>query len=289
MKLSKKNQILILSLSVVVLVLIVLRVTNIFPSVDGNAAGTIGNVEKVDRFRGQQMKMEDIKCDNTEVAKFVQSAGFQNMMKDDNFRAILANPDQVKLLPFAVEVSQLVDQAAQNFHSFLEKGDNAKFFFGSVDYQQFYAAYGDAMRTIDPHFFPPFFPAHESNFIVPMAQDFQKFFFNSDFQKLVLNFDFKAVYNQDIQGIFGQEIVKFFGNDFQSIVPMNIDFNSSEFQKFIYMSQDFKKFYFGNQDFHKVFMNQDVQKMFFSQDFEKFVAGADFQNILKSGEFNKRM
>lgn len=279
MKMSK-NQMLILSLSAIVLVLIVLRLTNIFPAVDRDAAGTIGNVEKVDRFRGQQMKMGDIKCDNPEVAKFVQSAGFQNMMKDDNFRAILANPAQLKYLPFAVEVAQIVEQAAQNFHSFLEQGDNAKKFFGSADYQQFYAAIksSDVMKYfIDPF---PIGPDPVNPFIIPPAQDFQKMFNNSDFQKLITNFDYKLVFNQDVQGIFGTDIVKFYSNDFQSIVPMNIDFNSAEFQKF--RSQDFQKLYL-SQDFQK-WWSQDFQQMVANQAFQMLITSQDFQNMLKNIE-----
>jgi len=263
-KLSKKNQILILSLSIVVLALIVLRMTGVFPQVGDDVAGTIGNVEKVDRFRGQQMKMEDIKCDDPEVAKFVQSAGFQNMMKDDNFRAILANPAQLKLVPMAVEVSQLVDQAAQDFHSFLEKGDNAKFWFGSAEYQQFYQSHSDVSGVL--------FPLPGT--IIPLAiPDIQKCFTNSDFQKFVANFDFKAIYNQDIQGIFGSDIVKFFSNDFQSIVPMNIDFNSSEFQKLVF-----------SQDFQKLVLSQDFQK-WWSQDFQQMVANEAFNTLICSQEF----
>lgn len=269
MKLSKKNQILILSLSIVVLALIVLRMTGVFPQVGDDVAGTIGNVEKVDRFRGQQMKMEDIKCDDPEVAKFVQSAGFQNMMKDDNFRAILANPAQLKLVPMAVEVSQLVDQAAQDFHSFLEKGDNAKFWFGSAEYQQFYQSHSDVSGVL--------FPLPGT--IIPLAiPDIQKCFTNSDFQKFVANFDFKAIYNQDIQGIFGAGYV----NSLLHGGPggtFNIDFNNVEFQK-LYMSQDFQKLVLG-QDFQK-WWSQDFQKMVANQAFQMLITSQDFQNALKS-------
>jgi len=271
-KLSKKNQILILSLSIVVLALIVLRMTGVFPQVGDDVAGTIGNVEKVDRFRGQQMKMEDIKCDDPEVAKFVQSAGFQNMLKDDNFRAILANPAQLKLVPMAVEVSQLVDQAAQDFHSFLEKGDNAKIVFGSAEYQQFYAAFDGSNAVFK------LLPANKSNFILPNAQDIQKCFYNTDFQKFVANFDFKAVFNQDIQGIFGADYV----NSLLHGGPggtFNIDFNNAEFQKLV-LSQDFQNI-LKNEATLEAIKSQAFYSVYLSQSFQVFVGSQEFQNALK--------
>ncbi len=296
MKLSKKNQILVLSLSVVVLVLIVLRVAGVFPPIEENATGTIGNVEKVDRFRGQQMKMEDIKCDNPEVAKFVQSAGFQNMMKDENFQAVLANPAQMKFVPMAVGVNGIISQAAQDFHSFLEKGDNAKAIFGSIDYQQFYEAFNPSglLNLPEP------IGANTSSFLLPNAQDFQRSLFNSDFQKFVNNFDFKVVYNQDIQGIFGADFVKFLAGDFQAAMDLsgvfpdpypvnpNIDFQSvlqSEAFQNLFTSQEFQKLV-QNQEFQK-FLSQGFQIIYLSQSFQTFVGSQEFQNALKNMETNK--
>ena len=260
----------IVLLAAFVVVLILLRLFNIFPQPD-QTAGTIGGVEKVDRFRGQQMKMEDIKCDNPEVSQFVQSAGFQNMMKDESFRAILANPAQLKFVPMAVEVAQITNQAAENFSNFLEQGDNAKFWFGSAEFQQFHQNFSQLFSSDDPAIVPP------------NAQDIQKLVLNSDFQSLITNFDFKAVYNQDIQGIFGADFSNLLLGTIQATIggiPTNFDFNNAEFQN-IYASQEFQKFVFLSQDFHKQFMSQDIQKLFMSQDFEQYVKSAEFQNVLK--------
>jgi len=262
----------IILLTALVVVLILLRLFNIFPQPD-KTAGTIGNVEKVDRFRGQQMKIEDIKCDNPEVSRFVQGAEFQNLMKDDNFQAILANPAQLKFVPLAVEVAQITNQASENFSNFLEQGDNAKIFFGSAEFQQFHQNFSQLL------------PSDAPEIISPNAQDIQKLLLNSHFQKMAANFDFKAVYNQDIQGVFGAEFSKILNGTFQAtigqIASYNFDFNNSEFQKAI-LFPSFQKLIFLNQDIQKLFMSQDIQKLFMSRDFEQFVKSADFQNALKS-------
>jgi hypothetical protein len=267
----------IVLLAALVVVLILLRLFNVFPQSD-QTTGTIGNVEKVDRFRGQQMKIEDIKCDNPEVARFVQGAEFQNMMKDENFRALLANPDQIKFIILALDVSQVFDQASQNFSSFLQQGDNAKFFFGSAEFQQFH------------HNFSQLLPSDAPEIVLP-AQDIQKLLYNSDFQSLVANFDFKAVYNQDIQGIFGADFSKLLEGTFQTIrpgddAPTSIDFNNTEFQKFLW-SQEFQKLFFLNQDIQKMFLSQDFHNQLMSKDFQKFVGSAEFQNAIKNSEVNK--
>ncbi|MCK4641264.1 MAG: hypothetical protein KAU06_08000 [Candidatus Marinimicrobia bacterium] len=268
----------IVLLAALVVVLILLRLFNVFPPPD-QTAGTIGDVEKVDRFRGQQMRMEDIKCDDPEVAKFIQGAEFQNLLKDENFRALLANPDQIKYIVLALDVSQVFDQAAQNFSNFLEQGDNAKLWFESAEFQQFQQNFSQLL------------PSDAPEIISPNAQDIQKLLFNSDFQSLIMNFNFKAVYNQDIQGIFGADFSKLLGGTFQTIrpgddAPTSIDFNNTEFQVII-LSQDFQKFIFLNQDIQKLVMNQDFHKIFMSQDFEQFVRSAEFQNAIKNSEVNK--
>ena len=258
----------IVLLAALVVVLILLRLLNVFPQPD-KTTGTIGNVEKVDRFRGQQLRMEDVKCDDPEVAKFIQGAEFQNMMKDENFRAILANPAQLEFIPMAILFAQITNQAAENFSNFLEQGDNAKFFFGSAEFQQFH------------HNFSQLLPSDAPELVLP-AQDIQKLFFNSDFQSLITNFDFKAVYNQDIQGIFGADFSKLLEGTFQTIrpgddTPTSIDFNNTEFQ-IIILSQEFQKLFF---------LNQDILNWDWSQDFQKFVGSAEFQNAIKNSEVNK--
>ena len=264
-------------MAMLVAVLVVLKVLNIFPSPE-KAEGTIGGVEKVERFRGQQMNFKDIKTDDPEVAQVIQSAEFQNLLKDENFRSILANPQQVEYVPLAVEVNQIVSQAAQDFYDFLQKGDNAIKFFDSKEYHEFYAS----LEPEDTAGLLVILNPAVSNGIVPTAQDLQKsYMLNAEFQKLALSFPFQAVYNQDIQSIFGQDFVKLCAGDFQSLMPQFESYMGNDFQK-MFMSQDFQKM-FMSQEFQKIW-SQDFQKVFMSQEFQNYVLSQEFQNALKNIE-----
>ncbi len=272
--------------AVLVAVLVVLKVLNVFP-VPEKTEGTIGGVEKVERFRGQQMNFKDIKTDDPEVTQFMQSAEFQNLLKDENFRSILANPQQVEYVPLAVEVNQIVSQAAQDFHSFLKQGDNAAKFFGSKEYQQFYASLDS---TEVAGMIKPLKAGDEENF-VPTAQNLQKsLMLNAEFQKSLLVFPFPAVYNQDIQGICGKDFVAFLAGDFQSMMPHLQSYWANDFQNVIYgstfntiiCSQEFQKLC-ESQEFQKIW-SQDFQKVWMSQEFQNSVLSQEFQNALKNIE-----
>jgi len=263
-----------------VVVLVVLRVLNIFPATD-KAEGTIGGVEKVERFRGQQMTIKDVKTDDPEVTRFIQSAEFQNLLKDENFRILLANPERAQLLPTAVEINQMVSQAALNFYNCLLISNNAAKFFGSKEYQQFYQSLNKeaAAGLIEP------LKSEAGNIIIPSAQELQSvYLFNSELQKFVLGFPFKIVLNQDIQGVFGTDFVKFLAGDFQGLKLQSFGFLSSDFQKLInsqtlhtiICSQEFQKIVL-NQEFQKYVLSQEFQKCYFNQEFQKFLLSQEFQ------------
>ncbi|HDP67809.1 MAG TPA: hypothetical protein ENN20_04815 [Candidatus Marinimicrobia bacterium] len=273
-------------MAMLVAVLVVLKVLNIFPSPE-KAEGTIGGVEKVERFRGQQMNFKDIKTDDPEVAQVIQSAEFQNLLKDENFRSILANPQQVEYVPLAVEVNQIVSQAAQDFYDFLQKGDNAIKFFDSKEYHEFYAS----LEPEDTAGLLVILNPAVSNGIVPTAQDLQKsYMLNAEFQKLALSFPFQAVYNQDIQSIFGQDFVKLCAGDFQSLMPHLQSHWANDFLNVLHSSalntiicsQEFQKLC-ESQEFQKIW-SQDFQKVFMSQEFQNYVLSQEFQNALKNIE-----
>src|SRR5690554_3648238 len=82
-------------LAVVIVVLVVFRVTGVFPPVDKKAelVGTIGGVEKAEKFVGEQMTFEDVQFEDPESAKFVQSAEFQNLLRDPDFRRLVQDKD----------------------------------------------------------------------------------------------------------------------------------------------------------------------------------------------------
>jgi len=79
----------------IIVIMIVLRLTGVFPQVEQNSEliGTIGGVEKADKFVGEQMTVKDIQLEDSVLAQFVQSAEFQNLLKDPDFKRLLQSKD----------------------------------------------------------------------------------------------------------------------------------------------------------------------------------------------------
>lgn len=266
-----------LSLAVVIVALVVLRVTGVFPPIDKKTEliGTIGGVEKADKFRGEQFSFEDVKIDNPEVAEFVQGATFQNLMKDENFRALITNQEFVKLLPQVMEVNNKVYLFAVDLQNFLSNAQNFQKFF-SRDFNAFVKSAEFNKLALRPEVTKQIeltatYQQMTKAFEVPSLQEVMQLVNNRDFQKSY-----------------------FASNELQKIVPMSQDFKyivSQDFQKFAFMSTDFNlkvfQSFYASQEFQKMAMNADFQKAYMNQDFQKFVLSQDFQKIVLSQDFQK--
>jgi len=268
----------IIAVFAVVLILVLLRVFDVWPKPE-STEGTIGGVEKVDRFRGEQLSMGDIDCDDPETARFIQSAEFQNLMKNASFQSVLNHPDQVQYVPLAIEVSQLLDEAAQNLHNFLTKGNNAVTFFSHPAYASFYEKYGAMDQNL-----PKAIKANAENFAIPQAQEIQNAIKNLDFQKYVKNLDFNSVYNQDIQGVMGADFVKYANGNFESLMPeLGAVYANSDFQSMV-KSQAFQSL-ITSQPLQNLLQNQDALKVLKSQTVQAALPSQSFQAVIKSAEF----
>lgn len=269
-----------LSLAVVVVALVALRVTGVFPPIDKKTEliGTIGGVQQAEKFRGEQFSFEDVKIDNPEVAEFVQSATFQNLMKDKNFRSLITNQEFVKTLPQLMEVNKAVLPFATDLQKFLTDAQNFQIFFigghwamtdislrPEVAKQIDYAAKNQQLSGA--------FTAPNLQEVMQLVynKDFQKHFFaNSEFQRMLPSSqDFRIIMNHDYQKL------NVSGTDFN--LKMVEQFSSSqEFQKLC--SHPSMIEIVSNQANLKVFMSQDFQKMVLSQEFQNYFDSQDFQH-----------
>ena len=225
----------IVMLAVLVVVLVVLRVFNIYPPTD-KTQGTIGSVEKVERFRGDQLNFEDIETDDPELTAFLQSAEFQNLLKDDEFRSFLEDPDKLQYVAPAIALNGLISQGAQNFQNFLEQGDNAAKFFGSKEYLDFYNSLDstEVAGLIEP------LKAGDSQGFSWEAQSLQIALNNKDFQKRVANIPFKSLYNQDIQNVFGPNYAALCAGDLETAMPSMWEFPAIDMQN-VLQNETFQK------------------------------------------------
>ena len=89
-------------------------------------AGTIGGVEKAEKFRGEQLKDEEILIENEDFVKFSQSAEWQNLLKNEEFLKIALSQDFQKIVILNVDIQKALI-CSQDFQRFFE-GIQIKFF-----------------------------------------------------------------------------------------------------------------------------------------------------------------
>ncbi len=273
-----------ISLAVVIVALVVLRVTGVFPSIDKKTEliGTIGGVQQADKFRGEQFSFKDIKIDNPEVAEFVQSATFQNLMKDENFRAGFTNQEFVKMLPQLMEANQFVYKYAVDMQKYLSDAQNFQKAFDhfaavaqSAEFNKLNLS-TDFVRQIEQ------VASHQQlsqAFVAPSLQEVMQLVNNEDFQKYYFA-------NNELQKMMpmSQDLKHIMNNDFQKVIPQATDFNLKNFESF-FLSQEFQKLcqspamieIVSNQEHCKVFLSQEFQKVLLSQEFQKYFDSQDFQ------------
>jgi len=60
-------------------------IKNLPPS-DKDVGGTIGGVEKADKYRSEQISEEDIVLEDAEIQAILQSDEFQKLIRDEQFQ-----------------------------------------------------------------------------------------------------------------------------------------------------------------------------------------------------------
>jgi hypothetical protein len=277
---SKTKSILLgLSLSVVVVVLVVLRVTGIFPPIEKKPelVDMIGGVQKAEKFHDNLITFEDVKFEDPEFAIFVQSADFQNMMKDRSFGMMISSQEFSKILPQLTEVNQVLDRAALDLQKFLSNSQNFKSYFGAQSFKSWAGMQELKSINLGSVTFRQIEQVVNNQplkaFEAPSLQDVQKLVYNRDFQKIVLNTEMQKIYPmaQDFYAVCSQDFQKVFRTDF-TVQTFQTLYSNQEFQKFFTDPQSFS--YIASQEFRRQFMSQDFQRLMVSREFLK-ASGTD--------------
>ncbi len=280
----------------VFLVVIVIAVAILFFSLfwplnnEENLQGTIGGVEKADKFRGEQPVTEDVLLEDEDFAALTQSAEWQNSMKDEEFVAFLKSEEFQRSCLLLNDMKNLVlmkncfDVAKNTAPQSQEISDEelkliqandfqSVIWTWSHDFQKFLFSQDDPQSVTF---------AEAARLVILNSQDFDtNKLFSSDMQKFISSEDFeKYVYSQDFQ-----KVIVSLGQDFQNLV-LSGDFQNTlaafnqDFQKRL-LSVDFQKAVF-SQDHQKMFYTgSDVQKAFFlSQDMQNVFASSNVQALL---------
>ncbi|HPR18311.1 MAG TPA: hypothetical protein PLD62_08695 [Candidatus Cloacimonadota bacterium] len=265
-----------------------------------NLKGTIGGVEKAQKYRGDQPASSDVLLENKDFNQLIQSAAWQNALKDKEVMSFLASEDFSRFVSFVGDIQSIlltaycfVHVSNGNFEKLINSQDfqNSKdivarnlIFQISQDMQKYYHnqfGYEETMRTI----LLSNQQIELANLITPqlkglfLSQDFEKFYSSAQFSGLlqsVLSNDFNSAIftSQDFQNAYF--IPMSISQDLFKFAPDLVNFSEQIYPK------DELKAVLGSADFQKILANEVFRSLWMSQDFQQFVES----NLIGSNNFN---
>ncbi len=256
----------IITLVIVVISLSIVVVSLYWPFTgDRHLRGTLGGVEKAERYRGEQPQRADILYENDDFTKLTQSAEWQNALKDEEFVAFLQSDDFRKSILLMKDMQNLL-----LMRSCFDIAKNAVAF--NQDYQT--DTFGTGW-TNNSDF---------NNAVFSFAKDFQKVLLSQDNPKSMTFGDALNVI-VPLSSDFNSAMT-FFSNDMQQFIA------SQEFDEFL-ASKEFAKLNMytsgWSQEFTSWVNNNPFDQMDESnaQDYQNSMNqfGQDFQNLVMSSEF----
>lgn len=304
----KLKKIMFVISGIVVAAVVIVYFSFFYPPVsEESLTGTIGGVEKAERYRGEQPQAEDLTIDTSSVNRFIQSAEWQNLRRDENFRKCVQSGEFQRFLVMNQEAQQFIPMARDFQRALCQK---IRFIHNAQDYQNWVNS--EEFQQIHSQPFKQLVTSQEFQNVI-ISQDFQKWF-NGEFSPWLDN-AFQQFYtsseiqkfkegstpprcygNVDFQKHWANNVVIWFIPCWKSIYSQEFQVViwSQEFQKVI-LSQDVQAFFqshdyqqqFMSQDFQQQFMSQDFQKQFMSQDFQKQFMSQDFQNLILNLDINR--
>ncbi len=275
----------VIIVGVIVVAVVIAFFSFIWPVNDSSALkGTIGGVEKAEKFRGEQMEAADLLLENEEFVTFTQSAEWQNAMKNEELVNFLKSDDFSNFITMSGDMKKLlimnqyfdsVKLALVNATDMNEA--NSKEVFASNTFENFlssrdFSGWG-----------PPYGIMYWLN-----NQDFQQsvdLIFSQEFQNAMenhANIETLHIMEWLNAGFSKASFSKFFNQDFQQLVEI---INSQEFQNAVQSNQDYQNAGCSfNQDFQKLieidYNSQEFQKVINSQEFQTFLRSNSFESIL---------
>jgi hypothetical protein len=262
--------------------------------------GTIGGVEKAKKFRGEQMDASDILVDNEEFNTLIQSAEWQNAMKNEELVAFLQSDDFQKIMNIQADLQKIV---LLNFYfntaksTLMEEPELNEEVVKSILNQNSKESFVALMNQ-------DFQYMVSQDFQYMVSQDFQNVFMSNldniedlsiiDLVRSLLNNNssLQAVFSMDMQKfVYSKDFEKFvLSQDYQNtVIQLNQDFQntmvplSQDFQQSLMNSQDFQVLMKSALSLHIFTNNQDFQKNWLvSQDFQNIYMSQDFQALIQS-------
>jgi hypothetical protein len=289
----------------IIIILIIVVVVIIFFSFfwpldnEDDIKGTIGGVERAEKYRGDQLAETDLLVENEKFVAFTQSAEWQNALKNKELIKLLESDEFARLVSLNSEFQLFgfYNQFFQAYYNVLEtepeltpgkalailQDDEFHKTILSQDFEDITPEYGE--KNLDK--FAELWNI-EMIELVLFSDDLQLVEYATALQNLYGIEDFKVSYSQDFQNVIVllsqnlQIIPVELSQDFQN------EFLSQEFQKMFAFLQDYQRQILFSQDFHNLILNQDFKNVFFGNDVNPSLIPKmmqDFQKLLWGREF----
>lgn len=268
-----------------------------------SAAGTLGGIEKAEKYRGDQLVSRDVLLENQAFANLTQSAEWQNAMKNEEFVAFLKSDEFQKSLLFQHDLQNVVLARAcfeavknsdfkslktseETMKSVLSNDFQSGICFFSQEFHRFAVhsqdpdnlSFTDAMKFL--------YSNNEVNSF-GLSSDMQNLIHSQELSKMLDSPHFQLV--NTIFGSWAQNFQGWLSQNMQAIITIHargaqknaVAFNQD-------MQQSIGAF---SQDFQNIFMSQEMQQAMYalgndmqqaiwvSQDYQKFYCTSEMQSL----------
>lgn len=280
-----------------------------------NAAGTLGGIEKAQKYRGEQPMTKDVLLENEDFATLTQSAEWQNAMKDEEVVAFLKSDEFKKTIVFQNDIQNVILARAcfeavnnSDFEDFKPSDETMKsvlandfqraIYYLSQEFQKLLynhpepqnLTFNEAMKQIlhsDMQESITFFSADMQKQI--MSHDFEKWWASPQFEQA--NTELKA-WSQDFQAWLATNMNSILLANSQDVENNAAAFNQESQKSIGAFSQEFQNTLgVFSQSFQKAYMSQEMQEAIYSlasdmqqviwvsQDYQKFIHSSEMQNL----------
>lgn len=263
---KKKSRTTLLVILVIVVALIILVFALYWPPYRlGQVVGSMVGIERAVKYRAEDLSRIEVLVDNPEMVKFSQSAQWQNLVKNEDFRIFLMRGNfQQSFLQFGIDIMKL-SYLVNNMSKFL-----------SIDLRIFQSAIPPLSHVRAPL-------SLELNQDLALIND-------PAVQDVIRSEEFRILFGEDFQRvILSQDMQKIFLSDIEQTSIYAITaaaLESDEFRRFI--SLDFQKF-LDAPSFQEWISSDGFRNAVDAAMIDFKADGKNFMEVMESNEFNQQM
>ena len=262
---QKNKTALFVALAVVIVIIVVYFSFFYPPPSSKKLTGTMVGIEKSKRDIGNQLTIDEIIIENPEINDVIQSADFQNLIKDENFRkAVLSSDFQDNVLPLMSDFQRYV-ALAQDFQKFEPIMNTPEEFTNFIQSDEFKNGFSQDFQNA-------VLAIPQDRLDAVLSQDFNQ---NDFFNVVVItaisspDFGFSPNFEKTYKSQEFQESIK--DTDFADLALANLI--PEEQLKVVYLLNDDNI-----EALRAIYSDENFGAVLFSEDFISIIRASDFQH-----------